>query len=69
MTKLCDLEPITRWGPLELADYSGLDIVLAVMEQMQKDLGDKYKPCPLCDRWVQAGLLGKKTKRGFYKYP
>lgn len=56
-------------GPLELADYAGLDIVLAVMEQMQKDLGDKYKPCPLLRQMVQAGLLGKKTKRGFYKYP
>ena len=55
--------------PLELADYAGLDIVLAVMEQMQKDLGDKYKPCPLLRQMVQAGLLGKKTKRGFYKYP
>lgn len=55
-------------GPLELADYAGLDIVLAVMEQMQRDLGDKYKPCPLLRQMVQAGLLGRKTKRGFYIY-
>lgn len=55
-------------GPLELADYAGLDIVLAVMEQMQKDLGDKYRPCPLLRKMVQAGLLGRKTKRGFYEY-
>lgn len=55
-------------GPLELADYAGLDIVLAVMEQMQRDMGDKYKPCPLLRQMVQAGLLGRKTKRGFYNY-
>lgn len=55
-------------GPLELADYAGLDIVLAVMEQMQRDLGDKYKPCPLLRQMVRAGLLGRKTKRGFYDY-
>ena len=55
-------------GPLELADYAGLDIVLAVMEQMHRDLGDKYKPCPLLRRMVQAGILGRKTKKGFYSY-
>ena len=55
-------------GPLEQTDYDGLDIVLAVMEQMQRDLGDKYKPCPLLRQMVQAGLLGRKTKRGFYIY-
>lgn len=55
-------------GPLELADYAGLDVVLAVMEQMHRDLGDKYKPCPLLRKMVQAGLLGRKTGRGFYTY-
>lgn len=55
-------------GPLELADYAGLDVVLAVMEQMHKDLGEKYKPCPLLRQMVDAGLLGRKTKRGFYNY-
>lgn len=55
-------------GPLELADYAGLDVVLAVMEQMHKELGDKYKPCPLLRQMVRAGLLGRKTKKGFYEY-
>lgn len=55
-------------GPLELADYAGLDVVLAVMEQMYQELGDKYKPCPLLRQMVRAGLLGRKTKRGFYEY-
>ena len=55
-------------GPLELADYAGLDVVLAVMEQMHRDLGDKYRPCPLLRKMVQAGLLGRKAKRGFYTY-
>jgi 3-hydroxybutyryl-CoA dehydrogenase len=56
-------------GPLELADLIGLDTCLAVMEVMQDVLGDdKYRPCPLLKRYVDAGYLGRKTGRGFYKY-
>ena len=56
-------------GPLALADMVGLDVVLAVLEILQRDLGeDKYRPAPLLRRMVDAGWLGKKTGRGFYQY-
>lgn len=56
-------------GPLELTDFAGLDTVLAVMTQMYQDLGDpKYRPCPLLRKMVHAGLLGRKSKKGFYEY-
>ncbi|WP_308533598.1 3-hydroxybutyryl-CoA dehydrogenase [uncultured Peptoniphilus sp.] len=56
-------------GPLELADLVGLDIVLAIMEVLYNEFGDpKYRPHQLLKKMVRAGLLGRKTKEGFYKY-
>jgi 3-hydroxybutyryl-CoA dehydrogenase len=56
-------------GPLQLADLIGLDVCLSIMETLQAGLGDpKYRPCPLLRRMVQAGLLGRKSGRGFYEY-
>jgi 3-hydroxybutyryl-CoA dehydrogenase len=55
-------------GPLELADFVGLDTVLSVMKVLQEGFGDKYRPCPLLKKYVDAGYLGVKTGRGFYQY-
>src|SRR5277367_2219020 len=56
-------------GPLELADFIGLDTCLAVMQVLHEGLADsKYRPCPLLVKYVEAGWLGKKTGRGFYDY-
>jgi 3-hydroxybutyryl-CoA dehydrogenase len=56
-------------GPLELADFIGLDTCLAIMEVLHSGLGDdKYRPAPLLRRYVDAGWVGKKSGRGFYKY-
>jgi 3-hydroxybutyryl-CoA dehydrogenase len=55
-------------GPLELADFVGLDTVLSVMKVLQEAFGDKYRPCPLLIKYVDAGYLGVKTGRGFYLY-
>ena len=52
-------------GPLELADFVGLDTVLSVMRVLQEAFGDKYRPCPLLIKYVDAGYLGVKTGRGF----
>jgi len=55
-------------GPIELADLVGLDTVLSVMKVLQEAFGDKYRPCPLLFKYVEAGYLGVKTGRGFYEY-
>jgi 3-hydroxybutyryl-CoA dehydrogenase len=56
-------------GPLTLADFIGLDVCLDIMRVMESGLGDpKYRPCPLLIRMVDAGWLGRKSGRGFYKY-
>ncbi len=57
-------------GPIQLADFIGLDVCLAILEVLHRDLGDdKYRPCPLLRKKVMAGHLGRKSGRGFYSYP
>lgn len=55
-------------GPLALGDLIGLDVCLAIMEVLHTEFGDKYKPHPLLRKMVRAGLLGRKSGQGFYKY-
>ena len=56
-------------GPLELADFIGLDTCLSIMQVLYEGLADsKYRPCPLLVKYVEAGWLGRKTQRGFYDY-
>lgn len=56
-------------GPLQLADFIGLDTCLSIMQVLYEGLSDsKYRPCPLLVKYVEAGWLGRKTKRGFYDY-
>ncbi|MFV1981360.1 MAG: 3-hydroxybutyryl-CoA dehydrogenase [Rhodothermia bacterium] len=56
-------------GPLTLADFIGLDVCLAIMNVMHSEIGDdKYRPCPLLKKMVDAGYLGRKSGRGFYEY-
>jgi 3-hydroxybutyryl-CoA dehydrogenase len=57
-------------GPLELADFIGLDVCVDIMHVLQEGLGDpKYRACPLLKKYVAAGWLGRKSGRGFHIYP
>jgi 3-hydroxybutyryl-CoA dehydrogenase len=55
-------------GPLELADFIGLDTCLAILEILHTELGEKYRPCPLLRKMVAGGKLGRKSGEGFYEY-
>lgn len=55
-------------GPMRLADFVGLDTTLAVLEYMHRELGEKYRPCPLLKQLVKAGRCGRKSGKGVYDY-
>ena len=55
-------------GPLELADFIGLDTCLAILEVLHEELGEKYRPCPLLQKMVAGGKIGRKSGEGFYEY-
>lgn len=67
--KACRMNLRHPMGPFELADFIGLDTILNILEYLQKEIDDKYRPCPLLKQLVQAGSLGRKTGRGVYNYP
>ena len=66
--KACKLMLRHPMGPMELADFTGLDTILSILEYLHKEMDDKYRPCPLLKQLVAAGHLGRKTGRGVYKY-
>jgi len=66
--KMCKLQLRHPMGPLELADFTGLDTILSVLEYLHREMGEKYRPCPLLKQLVAAGHYGRKTGRGVYKY-
>lgn len=66
--KACQMGLGLPLGPLAACDASGLDIALACIESLHKQLGDKYRPCPLLVKMVKAGRLGRKTGQGVYDY-
>jgi 3-hydroxybutyryl-CoA dehydrogenase len=68
-----DIDRLARYfghpmGPLELADFGGLDTCLSVLQTLHRELGERYRPCPLIKKYVEAGHLGRKTGRGVYDY-
>jgi 3-hydroxybutyryl-CoA dehydrogenase len=66
--KSCRMNLRHPMGPLELADFIGLDTILSILEYLHREIDDKYRPCPLLKQFVQAGHLGRKTGKGVYDY-